>query len=766
MARSYSQSASALALAIAFISLDPQPGNAQTADPPPAPAEAAGGAITLPTVEVTATQEGAGAAGGGEGVNAPNQGYSAPPIQQSTTKIDVPTFDLPVAVATVPEQVIQDQNAFNIEDALQNVSGVRSYNNTQADQTNNIRGFDTFNTFRDGLLIKGTVVSVAIDTANLQRIDVLKGPASFLFGRADPGGIINLVTKKPLDAPYYSVEQQAGSFNLLRTVWDLTGPVQVLDDGAVSYRFSGSYTKGGQFIDFINNRNVFLAPAVTWKIDPATTLTIDAEYQNRDRHRFAGIPAIGMYPASLPVYRSFEEPNAPPFATRDSLIAEEFNHHFDNNWAVTSRFLAVRGSLEVTDLNATDFPNPPILVRPILFQKETSTNYSTNLDLTGKFDVLGAKNDVLIGADYYYGFQSLVVSQSGSFPINIFNPVYGTVPTSAFQAERFRAFAGQADFAFFSLHAEKDLGMYVQDVITPFEGLHVLLGTRYDLADVRDGFTATDFSTFPPIQPSFGQASANFGRNPVQHSQIPSPRFGLTYQPVPWIGFYGSHSRSFGEPNGISGTNTPFPPQKAEGWEGGVKTELLDRRLAATLAFFDITKSNVLTTTPTAANPFAMSPIGLARSQGAELDVLGKLTDELSVIASYAHIDARIIKDNSGLLGHSLHVYAPDSGSLFLTYDFAPGSELQGWRAGGGVFAASNRWGDDQNTFILPAYARLDAFARYQTVIGPTRVSAQINVYNITNTKYYSGVSFFGTPRTEIFPGAPRSIIASLRVEY
>ncbi|MGH6813468.1 MAG: TonB-dependent siderophore receptor [Methylocella sp.] len=754
MSRSYSQSASALALAVAFISLYPQLGNAQTA-----PVQ------ELPTVEVTTTPE--GEAGGGEGVNAPNQGYSAPPVKQSTTKIDVPTFDLPVAVATVPEQVIQDQNAISVQDALQNVSGVQTYTGLQSDLITNIRGFDTLKAYRDGLLIEGNNGLVtSFDTANLQRIDVLKGPASFLFGRADPGGIINYVTKKPLDAPYYSVEQQGGSFNLLRTVWDLTGPVQVLDNGAVSYRFSGSYTKGGQFIDFIDNDQTFLAPAITWHIDPATTLTIDAEYQRRDRQRFAGIPAIGMYPASLPVYRSFEEPNEPLARYRTSLIAEEFNHHFDNNWAITSRFLAVRGTFQQIDLNATSFPNPPFLVRPILFQLGTGTNYSTNLDLTGKFDVLGAKNDVLIGADYFYQYSNFVLSQNGSFPINIFNPVYGTVPTSAFQSAGFLTFAGKTDgFTFFTPHAEKDLGMYVQDLITPFEGLHVLLGTRYDLADVRDGFTGTNFSTFPPIQPSFGQAYANFGRNPVQHSQVPSPHFGLVYQPVPWIGFYGSYTRSFGLPNGISTTNTPFPPQIAVGWEGGVKTELLDSRLTATLAFFDITKSNVLSSAPTPTNPFAVRTID-ARSQGAELDVLGKLTDELSVIGSYSHIDARIINDNGGLLGHSLHVYAPDSGSLYLTYDFAPGSELRGWRAGGGVFAASNRWGDDQNTFILPAYARLDAFARYQTVVGPTRVSAQINVYNITNTKYYTGVSFFGNPRVEIFPGAPRSIIASLRVEY
>jgi iron complex outermembrane receptor protein len=244
------------------------PALAQTAAPE--------GAIALPTVEVTATQ---GGEGGGGPPESPGEkaGYSAPPVARAA-KIDTPIFDLPISVQTVPEQVIVDQNAIKIEDALQNVSGVRANNNNIEGYAFNIRGFQTLNVFRDGQLVS-SVIPQTYDTANLQRLEVLKGPASFLFGRADPGGVINRVTKKPLDAPYYSITQEIGSFNLLRTVWDLAGPVQVpvLADGAVSYRLSGAYTDGGQFVDFTRTRNLFLAPAITWQIDPATTWTVGAE---------------------------------------------------------------------------------------------------------------------------------------------------------------------------------------------------------------------------------------------------------------------------------------------------------------------------------------------------------------------------------------------------------------------------------------------------------------------------------------------------------
>ena len=416
------------------------------------------------------------------------------------------------------------------------------------------------------------------------------------------------------------------------------------------------------------------------------------------------------------------------------------------------------------------------LVRNITYQKLTGTNYSANLDLTGKFYVAGARNDVLIGTDYFYSFYNYVLSSDGNFPINIYNPIYGTVPYWEFASAATKAWSGTAGFSDFASNQQRDLGIYAQDSITLFDNLHVLLGGRYDLADVRSGSSNNfDGSAFAG---TFAQASTNFDTNPLQHNQAFSPRLGLVYQPVPWLGFYGSYTKSFGAANGISDNNIPLPPQIAVGWEGGVKAELLDRRLTATLAFFTITKSNVLTSVDP-LNPTSPSrPIGLVRSQGVELDALGKLTNELSVIASYAHIDEKVIQDTipdpngdpfaGGLLGKTPMSTAPNSGSLFLAYEFPANNILHGWRAGGGVYAASNRWGDDQNTFILPAYARLDAFAAYKAVFGQTRWTAQVNVQNIANTNFYPGTDFFfnNSPRFGIFTGTPRAVTVSLKVEY
>ena len=192
---------------------------AQTADQAAAPD---GETTPLPPVDVN----------GGQGDGGPPQspgekaGYSAPPVA-SSAKINVPQFDLPVSIQTVPEQVIVDQNDLSLADALQNVSGVRSNSSNIQGYVYNIRGFTTYNVFRNGLMV-GVAIPQNYDTSNLEAIEVLKGPASFLFGRADPGGVINRVTKTPLDTPYYSLTQEFGSFNMWRTVVDMTGPARFL----------------------------------------------------------------------------------------------------------------------------------------------------------------------------------------------------------------------------------------------------------------------------------------------------------------------------------------------------------------------------------------------------------------------------------------------------------------------------------------------------------------------------------------------------------
>lgn len=223
----------------------------------------------------------------------------------TATKTDTPIFDTPVSVQVVPRQVLDDQKPINFRDAFENVSSVRAQPSLGSRNFFIIRGFRDNNLYRNGLRIDGR----DYDSANLEALEVLKGPAAVLYGRIEPGGLINLVTKKPLDAPYYSLEQQFGSYDFYRTLWDATGPIT--QDQSLSYRFTGACQNSGSFRDFVTLEKYQIHPSITWRPTGATEITVDVEGLNQDHKNDGGIPVIGTRPAPIPISRSVQDPNEP-----------------------------------------------------------------------------------------------------------------------------------------------------------------------------------------------------------------------------------------------------------------------------------------------------------------------------------------------------------------------------------------------------------------------------------------------------------------------
>ena len=352
----------------------------------------------------------------------------------TATKTDTPLMETPMAVQVVPKQVLQDQRVNRLQDALQNVSGVRSNNNDVEGYVYKLRGFNSLNVFRNGLTLAGGIGSNPgiHETANLERVEVLKGPASVLFGRAEPGGLINLATKRPLATPYYKLEQEFGSYSHYRTVWDATGPLN--QSGTVGYRLSGAYQDYGSFRDFQGGRRVFLAPVLAFKPTDRTDLVIDLQYLRNDAQSDTTFPALGNRPAPIPHHRSFQEANDPRDWTGNFNLGYDLTHRFNQNWSITSRFLFSKGSLKKLNVFATALDDATgVLDRTTQFQKLMSTTYATNLDLKGKFEALGLKHRVLVGLDYLHDTTDYNYAEgSTNFPINIFNPVYGSIPDSAY----------------------------------------------------------------------------------------------------------------------------------------------------------------------------------------------------------------------------------------------------------------------------------------------------------------------------------------------
>ncbi len=726
-------------------------------------AQASGTAVHLPAINVDG-------AGGGDGD--PFKPSYAVSNATTATKTNIPLVVTPAAINVVPRAVIQDQQVTRIQEALENVSGVFPDASLGSGNRFIIRGFPVSQIYRNGVLAASFGRS-EFDTANIERIEVLKGPAALLYGRSEPGGLINIVTKRPIDVSYNSVEQRFGSFRQVRTQWDSNN---FLGDGnMLAYRFSGGYQTNGSFRDFDRSNMILLNPSLRFQPTPDTSLVVDLEYFNQDFIADFGIPAVGDRPAPIPISRSFGDPNDPIDNTRQINVGSEFTQRFNEYLTLRNRFLASFNH------GFTDFVNPApafdaaaaltpdgIMHRNIFGQINNDTIYTTNLDLLGNFDLWGMRHETLVGFDYLrsttqYPFFGDFITPNPAYDINIYNPwpSYG-IPRSAFYAAPFNRPGFPRDVSAF---LEDQKGIYFQDHITIWDRLHIVGGGRYDWSVVARGRGGT-----------IRAAELNIGAPGVRrYDDAFSPRVGVLYQLMPWLSVYGSWTTGFGANNGVTADNVPQPPQQSEQWETGIKAELFDKRLLATLAFYNLTKNNILTPNLSTPDPFDSIAVGVQRSKGVEFDAVGKVTDNISLISSFTYLDARVVKDSilddAGVpvfLGHRLPNVPRYGGSFWCKWDVTEIPELHGLSLGIGVRFVGNRQGDAISSFQLPAYARLDAMAAYKWSFGPMNLVAQVNVRNLTDTIYYESTDPDSnvSPRLGIAPGAPRAVVGSLRVEF
>jgi len=730
------------------------------------------GTVTLEKAAVPAPQSGETTLKAmtvtGEAVQDPNDPYnnSYTVTNSSTaTKTDTPIMDTPVSIQVVPRAVMSDQKTTTIKDALENVSSIRPQSSLGLSNAFITRGFRNGRVFRNGLVANGLGIGegAQFDSANLERVEVLKGPAAVLFGRIEPGGLVNLVTKKPRDEAYYSVEQRFGSYDFYRTEWDATNAITA--DKSLIYRFTGAYQNNKSFRDFNFNDRVLVNPSLTWRPSDATEMSLEVEALHEDYQVDRGLFAIGNRPAPIPVSRSFIDPNDPVDTNSKVNLGFNLSHAFNENWTLRNRFLASF----VDDKNTSVKPANGFTVeqffepntgnrsylRNIFSQTSSNETYTTNLDLAGKFNLGGISHQTLVGFDYLravgtYEFYGNYQDPVPGLEIDIYNPTYGIDPSYYANALATPSDGGANHYLF----RDNWYGAYFQDHITLWDKVHILGGGRYDWATTGLG-----------IGDSSKAAEAAL---PSRKDEGFSPRVGILYQPWKWAGIYGNWTTSFGANNGITATGATINPEIGEQFEAGLKTELFDKRLTTTLAYYHLTKENLMTRDFKSPDPFAVAAIGQARSQGIELDMSGKITDELSVIGNYAFTDARITKDYSGLQDKRLNNVPEHSGSLWLKYDIHHYAPLNGLSFGVGMFAAGQRQGDNDNTFVLPGYARLDAFTSYALQLGKSRLITQFNIRNLLDKTYYESTDPFqnAPPRVGIYPGAPLTAMGSIRLEF
>ncbi len=669
----------------------------------------------------------------------------------TATKTNTPIMETPYSVSAVTNQVLKDKQVIRLEDALNTVAGVQaSWTNGGTSDIFITRGFSNSNLYRDGFLLPDALSggTSRLQTANLDHIEVLKGPGAVLYGRNEPGGVINLVTKRPQATPYHSIQQQFGSYDLYRTTLDSTGAITT--DNKLLYRVNASYENAGSFRDFVKTDSFFIAPSLTWNISDRTQANLDVQYEHFDNRADSGIPPLGSRPAPVPINRAIGDPLNNKYRGDKTYVGANWSHAFNDNWKLTHRFGA-----EFFD-SRSDFTfffgQPDTAGNLVNVNADFSAgnrgfnnginhqqNYYTTLNLAGKFDTAMLEHSTLWGFDYfvidYQGSGACCAAYPEGANFNIFNPNYQTSVNPLAQT-----------FTRGPNYNQEWYGLYWQDQIKfPFN-VYGNVGVRYDNA------TSTRYDP-----------SGEIAKSDDDHV---SPRGGLLWRPMNWLSVYGNYSENFGVSNNFF--NNPnqqnLPPQLAHQWEAGAKTEFFDKRLTASFAYFDLTKTNLPVPHPFIPNLQISS--GKQESRGYEFEVAGEILPGWRTVAAYTHLAyAKIVVGFNGGVdddtGNRMYNTPRNYGSLWNTYEFQNAS-LRGLKVGGGVVAASQSQGTNANTFQLPGYVTMNLMASYGMKVAGKQVTLQLNANNLLDKTYYLGTN----TSSMIGVAAPRTFLGSVRVEF
>lgn len=673
----------------------------------------------------------------------------AVPNATTATRTDAPLMELPVSVQVVPQQVLRDQQVLSAEQATANVSNVGRTSVWQGGNSNEfvIRGFrSNEQVFVDGLRLQSQNFG-AFDLANIDHVEVLKGPASMLYGRIEPGGMVNLVPFRPSAEPSAYLQQQFGSFNLFRTTAGATG--RLTEDGRLTYRIDGAFTDSGSFRNYVHNRSSVIAPQLEWRPDNQTQVNVFWTHQDiRRTNDNIGFFAYGNRSYRMPLSRFLGEPTDFTHSQQD-LVGLSVRRELNTNWAVRLRLTAhsqreqdggVFGDFVAdSDVQAGILPRYGVIG---LGERGVQNTSLASAELTGRVVTGPLTHNLIFGTDYtHIQSKSLCCGIWGQNPdgISIAAPVYGATigPVDPTQLQ--------------NSHARTDWnGVFAQDRIALPYNLHLLMGVRYDVANSASAVNQQAGDT---------KSSA--------HESRPSGRVGLLWQARPWLALYGSYVNSFGSTNApvMDRNNRILPAESAEQYEAGVKFAPFGERLFATVTWFRLTKHNIATADPLYPNDYTHGlVIGAARSTGVELDVVGEIRTGWRVIAAYTNMQTRMLTDTTwgNAAGAKLPNAPNNAGRLFTTYQFQD-ARANGLTLGGGATAVGKRQGNYANDYQLPAYATLDLMARQPFQIGERRFSAQLNFNNVTNARYWQAGG--ETTRARIQAGAPFAVLAAIRVD-
>jgi iron complex outermembrane recepter protein len=670
--------------------------------------------------------------------------------QRQQYRGDIPLEDLPQSISVVSAEVLKNVNVTRLDAALDLVAGVEHQNNFGGLWDSfAVRGFVGDPNVPSGYLVNGFNGGRGFggprDASNIERIEVLKGPGSALFGRGEPGGTVNIITKKPKFTPEGSFTASAGSHNTYRAEGDYTGPI----NDSVAVRINGAYENADSFRDYLKSEKIVVSPSVVVKFSDSTSLNYELEVVRQDVPFDRGVVAVNNQLGVIPNSRFLGEPG--DGQTRVEVLGHQlqFAQKLAGDWVAMVGFgyrdTSLKGFSSDAELTASRqllFSTGQYLSRQRRYRDYGAEHTVLRGELDGSFKTGSLLHHVLVGVDgekfdldqIQNRFRPPTVASNPSpaahNAVDIFNPVYGNQPVPGVFQDM--------------IEKQKAWGVYVQDQIDLTDQLKLRLGVRYD-----------DFQQRITNRLTGGRSGQDVTKW--------SPQVGIMYQPTETFSLYASYGKGFRPNSGSDVSGTPFSPELTKSYEVGAKVQLMDDRLTGTVALYKTKKDNIITADP--VNTGFSLAIGKAQSKGVEAEIAAELPAGIQARISYAYTKAEITNDildpdfgKTVPAGSPLLGIAKNSANFLIYRDF----ELSGDRTftlGANVHYVGKRLGETGTNFYLPDYTLVKVFASYKAT-DHIRISADVN--NLFDKTYYPA----SYSRLWVQPGAPRTFTVRVGYEF
>jgi iron complex outermembrane receptor protein len=668
----------------------------------------------------------------------------------ASAKSDVPLLETPQAISVVNSQWLQNLGITRLADALRGVAGVSRSSTYGYYDAYQIRGFDAAygSVYLDGLL-SANVAGANNELAGLEQIEVVKGPASMLFGSAPLGGIVNLVSKRPRDDAFINSSLTTGSYNHLAVAVDANAPLTV--SSALLGRVNLLYRQADDFVRFANEERIYIAPSLTWNINAKTRLTFLGRYERDRDSPWSPVTAWGtVLPSAYGELPSDFSVNNASGGNERAIINQDhkqigyvFDHEFSsavsvsqtlrytdrqafwNNWIFAAGFV---------DSNIVDGVQLGHVMGRYIYGpfRQSDDDFAVDTRLNAKFDTAGVRHSTAVGVDYRRNRNSFA-DGGGNFdptanPLDLHAPDYG----SALIHDPAAAYGGEGKAA--------QIGVYLQDHLSFGARTTVTIGGRWDRA-TTDAIRDEKFS----------------------------PRVGATYELIQGAALYGSWSKSFTpQPTYMTSAGDPLPPETGRNIETGVKLATQDGRLSGMLSLFDLTRQKVATADP--ANPFFYVVSGEQRSRGVELEGIWRPTAPWTLALAYTWLNAEVTRDNVFVVGTPLANVPKNNANVYIEYVVPQGplahlgmhvSYLYNSRKNATLYPEDidgDGESDAISLFTLPGYSIVDVGVSYP--VGAAQL--RLNVNNVFDKRFFPDACCVD----RVTPGEPRNWQLSMSASF